>query len=348
MAYLDYRDCAPPILEEFLLNEAINRRSSKTIQEYFLDIQMFLRYIKMDRGGMHRGQDFNDISIMDVDERFLAGITEQDVEMFKLYLSNERYATPKSRAPGLTPAAVNRKLCALRTFFKYLVVKKHLLGGKNPMQGVESLKANRKPPESLTVEESRRILNAVSGLNETRDYAIILVALVCGLRVGEIAGLNVEDIRYSDPPHLAVFGKGGKHRNIPVPPICMEALEHYLTIREDTYQPTEQDAPALFLSRFHKRISVDAVQVMVRNVFLKAELNRVYPHASPHLFRHTAATTMLRGREDGTGKQDIRIIQEFLGHASISTTQIYTKVYNEDVQSAVFQSPLAELEKKEK
>ncbi len=338
----------PPLLEDFLVAEAINHRSMKTVKEYGLDIQMFLRFVKRDRGGVPAETGFSQIGISDLSPDFFDSITSQDIEFFTLYLTNERYAGPHAAVPGLSGAAINRKLCALNSFFTFLILKKGMLGGKNPMLGVEALKLHRKPPEALSVREASLILESVAGINQKRDYCILLVALTCGLRVGEISALDLDDLRFGDQPHLVVSGKGGKFRSVPVPLSCLEAFEDYLAIREKEYMPCERDRKAMFLSRHHKRISSDAVQMMVKKVFSASGLIGAYPHASPHLFRHSAATNMLRGNADGSGKTDIRVIQEFLGHCSISTTQIYTKVYNSDVQEAVLSGPFAEYSKGKK
>jgi len=336
---MDIPSDLPPLLQNFLLAEAINHRSPRTIKEYGLDLQMFLRFVKRDRGGVRPDTPFDEIDISDLGADFMSAITSRDIEFFKLYLSSERFASTRSREPGLSVAAINRKLCALRGFFTYLIVKEGLLSGKDPMIGVESLKLNRKPPDALSVSEAKTILQTVDGINQIRDYCIILVALTCGLRVGEISALDVDDLRYSDQPYLVVFGKGSKFRHVPVPASCLDAFEAYLAIREKEYQPCDRDAKAMFLSRHHKRISSDAVQLMVKKVFNESGLITAYPHASPHLFRHSAATNMLRGNTD------TRVIQEFLGHSSISTTQIYLKVYNDDVTKAVLSGPLSDFSK---
>jgi len=339
---MDIPKTYPALLEDFLIAEAINHRSWNTIKEYGLDLQMFLRFVKRDRGGVPPDTEFDQIDISDLTPAFFESISSRDVDYFKLYLTSERCANPHAAAPGLSVAAINRKLSALNAFFTFLILKKGMLNGKNPMLGIEALKQYRKPPEALSVREASVILDSVKGINQKRDYCILLVALTCGLRVGEISALDVEDLRYGDQPHLVVFGKGGKYRNVTVPLSCLEAFEEYLAVREPEYNPCERDEKAMFLSRHHKRISSDAVQLMVKKVFKETGLINVYPHASPHLFRHSAATNMLRGKEDGTGKTDIRVIQEFLGHSSISTTQIYTKVYNADIQEAVLSGPFAE------
>ena len=207
----------------------------------------------------------------------------------------------------------------------------------DPTSGVVQPKLGRRLPQYLSAEESAALLNAVSGRDEARNYAVILLALVCGLRVSEIVGIDLNDLRIaSGEAFLLVRGKGRKERQVFLPENCVEAIEDYMAIRETTYHPDKQSQNALFLSRKHHRISVDAVQLFLKNTCQKGGITLI----SPHKLRHTSATLML---QNGV---DIRTIMDVLGHSSLSTTQRYTHINNDDFRAAGYANPMSRIHKK--
>ena len=227
---------------------------------------------------------------------------------------------------GIAAISAQRKLACLKSFFGYLCEGIEAID-KNPTAGVVMPVKRRTLPVFLTEDESKKLLDGLSGPFIERDYCIILIALCCGLRVSEIVGLNLSDI-HSDEDGAAVLltirGKGGKERQAYLPDNCIAAISDYLYVRDgDNARPEAKDA--LFLSQMHRRISVRTVQQMVSNAAAKAGVR----HISPHKLRHTAATMMLNNGVD------IRTIQEVLGHSTIATTQIYTHVANNDVREAI-------------
>lgn len=259
---------------------------------------------------------------------------ERDLNTFRLFLSGADVlsvdrATITSyvswlRENGLSATTTQRRLAVIHSFYRFLVETGALT--TNPADGVQRPKRKQKLPVYFTEGESRALLESVDGLNRERDYAILLLALISGLRVSEIVSLNVSDIQRSgDVCFFRVTGKGGKERQVFLSPNCVEALDQYLAVRERYGADTD----ALFLSRKHQRISVDAVQSLVKKHSQKAGL----PPVSPHKLRHTAATLML---DNGV---DIRTIAEVLGHSSVSTTQIYTHVQAERLRNACAANP---------
>ena len=234
------------------------------------------------------------------------------------YVSNDRDNSSYARA---------RKVSSLKSFFKYLTFKAKLLD-TDPAAELESPKIMKRLPRYLNIDESKQLLNSVDGKFSQRDYAIITLFLNCGLRLSELVGINISNIKGSV---LTVIGKGNKERSIPLNQACIKAIEDYLKVR-----PVDgvRDRNALFLSSLKRRISKESVQKIVKKYIKAAGLDP--ERYSTHKLRHTAATLMYK-----YGNVDIRALQELLGHVSISTTQIYTHLDSSQLSSAVESNPLA-------
>mgnify|MGYP000821738595 FL=1 len=205
----------------------------------------------------------------------------------------------------------------------------------NPAQTLETPKQDKRIPKYLSLDDSKKLLNITASeenRNKERDYAIITLFLNCGMRLSELVGINIKDIDFNECK-LNVIGKGNKERTIYLNKACMNAIDDYLNIRpKEKIQYNSKDA--LFLSERRERISNRTVQYIVKQELLKAGLD--INKYSVHKLRHTAATLMYK-----YGNVDIRALQELLGHASISTTEIYTHVDNEQVRNAVESNPLS-------
>ena len=271
-----FQDEAFPILKEYLFyQQTIRQKSPKTIDEYFLDLRTFFRYMKIYRGLVPADTEFDEIVIDDIDLDFLKTIELNDAYEFMNYLLRERENSAASRA---------RKCSSLKGFFKFLTVKKHYLD-KDPLEELETPKKKKALPKYLTLEQSLELLNAVDGDNRDRDYAILTLFLNCGLRVSEMARLNYTDIR-SDHT-IRVLGKGNKERIIYLNTACINAVNDYMRVR-----PVDgvKDKNALFISRNHRRMSVKTIQAMVYKYLEKIGLNA--QGYSCHKLRHTAATLM--------------------------------------------------------
>ena len=326
-----YADC-PLILRDFLAyHESIKGQSPRTIDEYYLDLRMFLRFIKLMRNDMPIQTQLEDIDIKDVDIAFIKDIKTSDIFEFLSYLANERTVNPDSPAPehGISPASRARKLSALKSFYKYLTVRTKQLDD-SPVADLEYPKLRKSLPKYLTLQESAALLQAVSGQNQARDYAILMLFLNCGIRRSELVGLNLTDV-YED--RIRVVGKGNKERIVYFGTACRKAIDAYLILRNKVIL---SDNRALFGSRNGNRISVDAVHALVKKALLKAGLDAT--QFSAHKLRHTAATMML------SGGVDVKTVQEVLGHENLNTTQIYTHIENTELKIAAQANPLSKLD----
>ena len=326
-----YSDC-PQILRDFLIyHETIKGQSPKTISEYYLDLRMFLRFVRLMRNDMPIKTCLDDIPIKDIDVSFLRDIKTSDIFDFLSYLANDRAINQDSPAPdyGISPAARARKLSAIKSFYKYLTVRTKLLQD-NPVADIEYPKLRKSLPKYLTMEQSAALLQAVAGQNQVRDYAILMIFLNCGIRRSELVGLNITDV-YDD--RLRVVGKGNKERFVYFGTPCRKAIDAYLELRKKI---NLTDNRALFGSRNGNRISVTAVHRLVEKALKQAGLDAT--QFSAHKLRHTAATMML------SGGVDVKTVQEVLGHENLNTTQIYTHIENTELKIAAEANPLSRLD----
>ena len=326
-----YHDC-PQILREFLIyHETIKGQSPLTISEYYLDLRMFLRFIKLMRNDMPINTDLETINIKDVDLNFIRGIDTSEIFDFLSYLANDRAINPENPAPdyGISASARARKLSAIKSFYKYLTVRTKQLT-ENPVADLEYPKLRKSLPKYLTMEQSAALLQAVSGPNEKRDYAILMLFLNCGIRRRELVGLNLTDV-YED--RIRVVGKGNKERFVYFGSACRKAIDAYIPIRN---KQVLTDNKALFGSRDNNRISVTAVHRLVKKALMQAGLDST--QFSAHKLRHTAATMML------SGGVDVKTVQEVLGHENLNTTQIYTHIENTELKIAAEANPLSKLD----
>ena len=326
-----YSDC-PQVLREFLIyHENIMGQSQLTISEYYLDLRMFLRFIKLMRADMPITTDLDSIDIRDIDISFIREIDTPDIFDFLSYLANDRAVNPESAAPdyGISAAARARKLSSIKSFYKYLTVRTKQLE-ENPVAELEYPKLRKSLPKYLTLDQSAALLQAVSGQNERRDYAILMLFLNCGIRRSELVGLNLTDV-YED--RIRVVGKGNKERFVYFGSACRKAIDAYL---EERKQIELSDNRALFGSRDKNRISVTAVHRLVKKALLQAGLDST--QFSAHKLRHTAATMML------SGGVDVKTVQEVLGHENLNTTQIYTHIESTELKIAAEANPLSKLD----
>jgi len=220
-----------------------------------------------------------------------------------------RYAATRFAA-GLSPRSIQRRLSGARSFMGYLIREGALKN--NPVAGVLAPKASKRLPDALDIEQMTQLLNVQGDdLAAVRDRAIMELLYSSGLRLAELVGLDVDSVSFEEGT-VRVLGKGSKERIIPVGSKAQDSLHEWLRLRANEANVEEM---ALFTGRRGARISPRSVQAMVRKRAAEAGLpKRVYPH----LFRHSFATHVL----ESSG--DLRGVQEMLGHADISTTQVYT------------------------
>jgi len=312
----------PPVLNDFLTYmETIRGKSRNTVNEYFYDLRMFFRFIIKQKIQGYKDTPLEEIDISIVNTDLLKKITLSDLYAFISYTSRERDNNSSSRA---------RKVASIRSFFNYATNKARILE-RNPASELESPKILKRLPRYLNIEESKRLLSVIDGKNRERDYAIITLFLNCGLRLSELVGINISNIRDDT---LTVIGKGNKERTIYLNKACKSAIENYMKVRPKN---NVKDRNALFLSERKTRISNKTVQYIVKKYIKLAGLDP--ERYSTHKLRHTAATLMYKH-----GNVDIRALQHILGHESVSTTEIYTHIDDAQLRKAIDSNPLADVE----
>jgi site-specific recombinase XerD len=304
------------LLEQYLSYLTIVKgRSPLTAEEYRVDCNMLFEFIKQKRGIPQEIIEKRDFSDVDID--FIKSITVADMYEFITYCGETRKVTTATRA---------RKIVSIRQFWKYLKGKAHLLDN-NVAEELESPKLPKRMPKYLNLDESIRLL--IVSEKSPRDYCILTIFLNCALRLSELVNLNVEQVQ-ADANQI--IGKGNKERRIFHTPATKKALAAWLEVRNNMNPQTN----ALFITKNRTRITNKGVQDIVKKYLKKAGL--ADRGLSTHKLRHTAATTMFK-----YGHVDVRTLQQLLGHESLNTTQIYTAVDNDKLQSAVNSNPLASM-----
>ena len=322
------RENNPDFLNSFLdYSITILNKSTATVKEYNYDITNFLKFIE-NKSSIKKFDDFKEISIKDMTVQELNKVTLDDIHSYLAYLTTTFRSKATTRA---------RKVSSIRVFFTYLYKKEKIISN-NPALDLETPKIGKRIPKYLSLDESKKLLESIQNdstdRNSIRDYAIVTLFLNCGMRLSELVNINIKDITFDDCK-LNVIGKGNKERTIYLNKACINAINEYLSIRP--HEGIKYDSrDALFLSERKERISNRTVQTVVKRELLKAGLDS--SKYSVHKLRHTAATLMYK-----YGNVDIRALQELLGHESISTTEIYTHVDNNQVRAAVENNPLATL-----
>ena len=278
--------------------------------EYFVekDISFYLEYIK----------DVRNLSINTVSSY------SRDLKKLSTYLQNIGISSYKNIDENTcsgwvgdlyqhknNPRTIHRHLSAAKGFFKFL--KKNSLVATSPFELVTAPKAASYLPEVLSPEDVELLLNfKPENVLEVRDLALIELMYSSGLRVSEVAGIDLTDFE-EEMSFLRILGKGAKVRIVPVGRFAIAAIENWINEREKFSNP---DIPALFINLKGTRLTVRSIQMRLARISTKQGLPRV----NPHMLRHSFATHML----ESSG--DLRTIQELLGHSSLSTTQIYTKL----------------------
>lgn len=316
----------PSYVNDFLNHMiTILNKSQNTVKEYNYDLATFLKFIKMH----YKLTDETDLKKIEYNDITIDTIKKIKLEDFYSFLS---YLT---KTYNSKPATRSRKVASLRVFFKYLC-KVNILE-KNPTLNLETPKSEKRLPNYLTLEDSKKLLQVAENedtRNSIRNYTIITLFLNCGIRLSELVGINIEDIRF-DECQMNVIGKGNKERAIYLNKACVKAIKEYLNIRPNK-NLTPDAEKALFLSERKKRISRRAVQEIIYTELRNAGFDT--KKYSVHKLRHTAATLMYQ-----YGQVDIRSLQRALGHESIATTEIYTHVSDNQVREAFESNPLANI-----
>jgi integrase/recombinase XerD len=253
----------------------------------------------------------------------LASVSEEDIVMYEVH----------QKVAGLSLASINRSTSALKTFYKYLV-REHSIS--DPTTGIATNKLARKLPKALTISEMESLINCAersSNATSLRDKAILEMLYGTGARVSEIVGINVSDFdktlfESSEVVTLKLRGKGSKERIVPLGFYAKTALDNYLVRLRPQLAAKSKDSRsnnALFLNSRGTRISRQSAWQIV---IAAADACDLSGKVSPHVFRHSYATHLL------DGGADIRVVQELLGHSSVTTTQIYTLITIDKVREA--------------
>lgn len=324
------RDKNPEYLNSFLdYSITILNKSPNSVKEYNYDIANFLKFM-MIHFKLTNETDYEQIDITKFSEQDLKKITLSDIHSYVSHLAIDNKSKATTRA---------RKISTIRIFFKYLSQKTNIME-VNPAQNLETPKLEKRMPKYLSLDDSKKLLNAADNQdnrNYKRDYAITTLFLNCGMRLSELVGINMNDIDFNECK-MTVIGKGNKERTIYLNKSCMVAINDYISSRPPQSlikRDSKNSEKALFLSEQKKRISNRTVQAIINKELQQAGLDS--KNLSVHKLRHTAATLMYQ-----YGNVDIRALQELLGHQSISTTEIYTHVSNDQVRNAVESNPLAD------
>ena len=304
-----------------------------------VEIEQFVRHLSGERRvSAHTsaayGRDLRQLEAF-LEQRLGRAVGSSDVDKLELR------AWLGELARDHTSSSIARKLAAVRTFYRYL--RRAEPSRDNPAQGLATPRVKRPLPLVLRAEAAAELVQApraaavppeIEAALRERDRLILELLYGCGLRVSELVGLQVDALDESGDS-IGVLGKGRKERNVPVGECCRQAFSAYLPERQRLRHPKTgfQDARALLLGHHGRRLGVRQVQNLVRGHGAVA-LGRADLH--PYALRHMCATHMLEGGAD------LRVIQEFLGHQSLSTTQRYTHLSVERLLQVYDQShPLA-------
>lgn len=269
-----------------------------------VEIRNFIDYLKFERNAANKTQENYGRQLGTIAQMLpLATWSQLTTAHVKLVLT-------ESRKRQLSPKSIALRLSALRSFCQFLISRGRL--STNPTKGVRAPKQGRSLPKQLNVDELAQLLNINDeSMLAVRDRAMMELAYGCGLRLSELASLNLLHIE-SGMTQLRVRGKGAKERLVPVGKEAKTALSAWLKVRG---QLAEHDEPAVFLSMRKQRISTRQI---AKRMDLWAQQQSLSRPISPHKLRHSFATHIL----ESSG--DLRAVQELLGHANLATTQVYT------------------------
>ncbi len=316
---LKYEDC-PPLLGRFVRHMLTMRNlAPRSVNSYYIDIWLFLRFYARLSGFVQENTPLDEIFVENMSDEIICNVTSEDITAFLFFLADDRQNSARTRA---------HKLSSLNAFYKYILNTEQLIE-ENPCNGIDAFIGRRsQQPIYLTVDQSKQLLESVSGEFPERDFCIIVLFLSCGMRLSELTGINLDDISES---RIKLRGKGRKERTAFLNELCMRALRNYLAVRNEI--PDIIDEKALFISkRTLRRMGARGIEKMLAKQLAKADLT--YTGCTPHKLRHSAATQLLQG---GASVLELAAI---LGHESMATTQIYTHLQPQTLQDAVNNAPL--------
>ena len=292
-------------------------------------LQSFLDHLTIERGlssnsiSAYRRDLAKFSDFLDKEKLDFESLTENEIISFEVWL----------KGLGMAVTSINRNVSALKSFYKYLAQE---FSTNNPVSGLASSKVPRRLPKALTIKEITSLIDSTKREGDPislRDHAIIELLYGTGARVSEIVGVDINDFAQSDIEGnpittLKLRGKGSKERIVPLGSFAKNALDEYLVrIRPNllTKSKSAKVETALFLNQRGSRLSRQSAWQMISDA---ADATGLSGKVSPHVFRHSYATHLL------DGGADIRVVQELLGHASVTTTQIYSLITIDKVREA--------------
>lgn len=300
------------------MNDAI-----EDVEEVPLEVEAFLAWLSAERG-----RAVNTLAAYKRDLRlFSSWVAARAKTVANAGPSDVDSFASSLKASGAAPASIARTMTAVRTMYRFLLDEGHRLD--NPMADFDGVKVPAGLPKALSEEQIERLLQSVSGVAPIalRDRALLELLYATGARISEACGLSIGDIDL-DLGMVRLYGKGSKERLVPIGRLGREAIHAWMEQGRQSFEPVQwmsrSDAEAVFLNSRGRRLGRQAAWAIVSRHGERAGLG---DHLSPHVLRHSCATHML---DHGA---DLRIVQEMLGHASISTTQVYTRVSQERLLS---------------
>ncbi len=312
-----------PIILNHFLKYLFNVKhySINTINEYRLDVMMFLRFIKQ---YLSISIEVNRFSVF-----IIRNVKREDLLAFLVYLNTNRNCTACTR---------KRKIAAIKAFYKWLYTFYPAENMCNPAENLPSIQEVSKLPKYLSLNEAKGltgIFNLSNCNNPERNNAIIALFLNCGLRVSELSNIRLCDLNLHEGS-IRIIGKGNKERIAWLNKYTKEIIGDYLNVRNRNLELVD-DMQCLFLNRVHQKLAVRTIEAIVDKAYNLAGIgDRGY---TTHTLRHTSATIMYQ-----YVKPDILMLKEFLGHSTIKSTEIYTHINNDQLKKAVDSNPLCDFE----
>lgn len=297
----------PEILNQFIEKLKVDGKSENTIKCYSEWILTFVQFSKSIKYKATKKKTVKELDVIDIKNNMFKGITIDDIEKYKLYLTEE----------GNNGNSINRKLGSLKTFFDFLKQKK--IVSENILNSVDKVKQSEKVREPLTKDEVELLLSTIKNSGsryKERDLVLFLLYIELGTREFELTGLRLDQIKNNQ--YVIIEGKGDKERKIFISDMCIEALNDYYVWRNKFLTERDMESNYLFPSQQTAHLSKSRVFKMLKDYAELSGLNT--EKVSPHVLRHTCATLK---HESGA---DIREIQDYLGHGCLSTTIRYIGV----------------------
>ena len=337
MSFLKYQKNSPKFLNDFLKYKRFIEFGAKTTtDQLYFDLRTFLRYIKLylydyDKLGIITRDQFQTIDISNITINDLKQINNLDLESYFKFLSDKLQNDNKTR---------NRKLASCKRLFEYLYVNN--LINFNPSKTIKSVKTEKKLPKCLNLDESKKLLSVTINSEQVykiRNYAITCIFLNCSIRLSELTGLNITDIKMDKSEKtIRIKGKGNKERLLYLDNAVCESIKAYLNVRPKLGKEFK-DYNALFLSAQKKRISNRTVEQILKNNLSKA-LNEGLDIKDyrTHTLRHTGASLLYN-----ENNVDIFVLKKILGHKSLDATQIYTHVSNKKMKEIMMNCTISSI-----